>query len=131
METVTPPQETHDIEAFDKLLGASPIGIQILNKEGTILWANSAILNILGYEADEYIGQPMERFYKYETMVAGILVQLIHGESVKDFKTQFKAKDGSRKDILLNANGIWENEEFAYAQLHIEAIPELQSHLSC
>lgn len=36
-----------------------PIGMHSVAGDGTILWANKTLLNLLGYEAHEYIGQSL------------------------------------------------------------------------
>ena len=36
-----------------------PIGMHSVAGDGTILWANSTLLTLLGYEADEYIGRSL------------------------------------------------------------------------
>jgi PAS domain S-box-containing protein len=44
-------------EQHEKVLNASPNGIQIADKSGQIIYANPAIEKILGYSAEEMIGQ--------------------------------------------------------------------------
>src|SRR5262245_30693987 len=44
----------------------SPIGLQQVDVEGTVIWANQAQLDMLGYRRDEYLGQRMTRFHAGE-----------------------------------------------------------------
>ena len=38
-------------------------GVQRSGPDQKIVWANKAILNLLGYEAEEYIGHPLSEFF--------------------------------------------------------------------
>ena len=50
-----------DAELIDFFQNA-PIALHWLNSDGIVLWANQTELNVLGYEAEEYIGQPIMNF---------------------------------------------------------------------
>jgi PAS domain S-box-containing protein len=46
------------VEFFDN----APITLHWLSAEGIVLWANQSELDVLGYTAEEYIGQPVINF---------------------------------------------------------------------
>ena len=55
-----------------------------LNGDGTVLWANQTELNVLGYTAEEYIGQPIMQFCPdEEELVLEIFKQLGTGNVIK------------------------------------------------
>ncbi|KAG5188484.1 hypothetical protein JKP88DRAFT_243475 [Tribonema minus] len=50
--------ENELIDYFNK----APIALHWLSSSGHVLWANETEMNVLGYTAEEYIGQPIMRF---------------------------------------------------------------------
>jgi two-component system sensor histidine kinase VicK len=46
------------VDFFDN----APITRHWLSAEGIVLWANQSELDLLGYTAEEYIGQPITKF---------------------------------------------------------------------
>src|SRR5258707_1233540 len=74
--------------------------------DGTITSWNAGATNILGYEADEMIGQPITRIippelHEEETQ---ILARLHRGERIRHYETIRLAKDGRRVDISLTVS---------------------------
>ena len=56
-----------------------------LSGTGHVLWANETELNVLGYTAEEYIGQPIMKFCPDETpLVLEIFKSLGSGNAIKD-----------------------------------------------
>jgi len=71
--------------------------------DGTITSWNAGATNILGYEADEMIGQPITRIIPPELHEEEkqILARLHRGERIQHYETIRLAKDGCRVDISL------------------------------
>src|SRR6266852_8070531 len=71
--------------------------------DGTITSWNAGATDILGYEADEMIGQPITRIIPPELHEEEkqILVRLHRGERIQHCETIRLAKDGRRVDISL------------------------------
>jgi len=91
---------------YRKMFASSHQGYFLSSREGRFLEVNDALLNILGYSSkqemlklklpDDLYVNPQDR---------EILQVLIEKKGfVKDFKVDFKRKDGSRITILLTAN---------------------------
>ena len=76
-----------------------------LNGDGTVLWANQTELNILGYTAEEYIGQPIMNFCPDEKeLVLEIFKQLGSGNAIADVPVRFRTKDGKLVHLLIDSN---------------------------
>ena len=73
------------------------IGLHWVGPDGTILWANSAELHLLGYQAEEYIGRNIAEFHVDQQAIEDLLARLQRGETVDEYEAQMRAKDGSRK----------------------------------
>ena len=76
-----------------------------LNGDGTILWANQTELNVLGYTAEEYIGQPLMNFCPDEKeLVLEIFKQLGSGNAIADVPVRFRTKEGKIVHLLIDSN---------------------------
>ncbi|KAJ1449289.1 hypothetical protein M885DRAFT_100335 [Pelagophyceae sp. CCMP2097] len=97
-------QREKDAELIDFFQNA-PIAMHWLSADGIILWANNTELRVLGYTAEEYIGQPIIKFCTGETeIVLEIFKTLGSGASIKDVPVQFLAKDGRVVPLLIDSN---------------------------
>ncbi|KAL3805620.1 hypothetical protein HJC23_005864 [Cyclotella cryptica] len=93
-----------DAELIDFFQNA-PIAMHWLNGDGTVLWANQTELNVLGYTAEEYIGQPIMKFCPdEEELVLEIFKQLGTGNVIKDVPVRFRTKDGNIVHLLIDSN---------------------------
>nr|WP_250984765.1 PAS domain-containing protein [Rhizobium sp. CG4] len=75
--------------------GALPL--HLVGADGTILRANQAELDLLGYSVEEYIGRPISTFHADAETITEILRRLSAGEKLKRFPARLRAKDGSIK----------------------------------
>jgi two-component system sensor kinase FixL len=77
--------------------------------DGTITSWNAGATNILGYEADEMIGQPITRIIPPELHEEEkqILARLHRGERIQHYETIRLAKDGCRVDISLTVSPLF------------------------
>ena len=97
-------QRAKDSELVDFFQNA-PIALHWLSGEGIVLWANQRELDVLGYTAEEYIGQPIMNFCPdEEELVLEIFKQLGSGNTIKDVPVRFQAKDGHIVDLLIDSN---------------------------
>eukprot|EP00218_Dolichomastix_sp_CCMP3274_P007010 CAMPEP_0170135428 /NCGR_PEP_ID=MMETSP0033_2-20121228/2473_1 /TAXON_ID=195969 /ORGANISM="Dolichomastix tenuilepis, Strain CCMP3274" /LENGTH=788 /DNA_ID=CAMNT_0010371027 /DNA_START=31 /DNA_END=2397 /DNA_ORIENTATION=- len=93
-----------DAELID-LFQNAPIALHWLSGEGNVLWANQTELNVLGYTAEEYIGQPIMNFCPDEKeLVLEIFQQLGSGNTIRDVPVRFRTKDGRIVNLLIDSN---------------------------
>lgn len=72
--------------------------------DGKILWANKAELDLLGYERDEYIGHHIVEFHADRQVIDDILQRLLRGETLHDYPSRLRRKDGRIKHVLIHSN---------------------------
>eukprot|EP00306_Pavlova_sp_CCMP459_P021179 CAMPEP_0185541974 /NCGR_PEP_ID=MMETSP1381-20130426/2315_1 /TAXON_ID=298111 /ORGANISM="Pavlova sp., Strain CCMP459" /LENGTH=727 /DNA_ID=CAMNT_0028153931 /DNA_START=12 /DNA_END=2195 /DNA_ORIENTATION=- len=97
-------QRERDAELLDFFQNA-PIAMHWLSGTGEIMWANNTELRVLGYTAEEYIGQPVMKFCPdEEELVLEIFKQLGSGNTIKDVPVRFRAKDGRIVPLLIDSN---------------------------
>ncbi|MGH9501920.1 MAG: MEDS domain-containing protein [Terriglobales bacterium] len=101
-------------------------GVQQVGSDQKILWANKALLNLLGYSAheDEYVGRQLSDFYIDRNVFAEYWQRLLRGEDIYDFPAELRYRDGSIKQVQIYSNGLWENGEFIHARCFVRDVTE-------
>src|SRR5258705_311188 len=91
------------------LVSSSDDAIISKTLDGTITSWNAGATNILGYQADEMIGQPITRIIPPELHQEEkqILVRLQRGEEIQHYETIRLAKDGRPVDISLTVSPLF------------------------
>ncbi len=104
-----------EIELTDFLDNAAE-GVHRVAADGTILWANQAELEMLGYRYDEYVGRPITDFHVDAPVIEHILESLKAGETLYDQPARLRCKDGSIKPVLIHSNGCFEDGKLRYTR---------------
>jgi PAS domain S-box-containing protein len=99
-------------------------GVQQVGPDQRILWANRALLNLLGYTAEEYIGRPLAELHVNRQVFFDFWQKLMQKDDVYDYSAELRCKDGSIKSILINSNGLWEGERFIHTRCFVRDVTE-------
>lgn len=91
------------------LVDNAAIGIHRVGPDGTILYANRAELEMLGYAASEYVGRNVTEIYADRGVVDGILASLWRGDTLRDQPARLRCKDGSLRHVLITSNALFED----------------------
>ncbi|HVF55138.1 MAG TPA: PAS domain S-box protein [Pyrinomonadaceae bacterium] len=83
------------------------LGLHWVGPDGTILWANRAELEMLGYDADEYIGHNIAEFHVDPEVIDDILKRLTCKQALENYEARLRTKDGSIRYVLINSNVMW------------------------
>ena len=113
------PPEPESAETQTKLTSLfdnTAIGLRWIGRDGRILRANRAELEMLGYSEDEYIGRPLADFHIDPAGIADMLKRLEQGEVLRNCAVQLRAKDSSIKHVLMDCNPVHHNGEFLHIQ---------------
>jgi PAS domain S-box-containing protein len=94
----------------------SVIGLHWVGPEGTILWANRAEMDLLGYSGDEYIGHHIAEFHADREVIDDILLRLGRKEKLHGYEARLKCKDGSFRDVLISSSVLWDKDEFVHTR---------------
>ena len=106
-------QKTDELADF---LDAAMVGLHRVGPDGTILWANQAELDLLGYRLDEYVGRPIWEFHADRPVIEDILTRLARHERIEDVEARLRARDGSIKHVAISSNVFIKNGQFAYTR---------------
>jgi len=99
-------------QQLTEFLEHAPLPIHSVGGDGTITWANQAELSLLGYERSEYVGQPAAKFCVDPKVVDDLLTRLYAGEMVQGLPAQLRCKDGTVRDVLIDANALMQDGRF-------------------
>ena len=98
-----------DLEDF---FNNGAVGLHLVGADGTILRANRAELEMLGYSAEEYIGRSIRQFHADQHVISDILRRLTAGERLDKYPARLLAKDGSIRHVLITSNVHFRHGEF-------------------
>jgi len=92
--------------------------------DGKILWANRALLDMLGYPREEFVGLPIATFHTNPAAVSDILHRLESDEWLNNYETWLRAKDGSTKHVGISATTNRETGQQTYRRFFIRGLGE-------
>jgi PAS domain S-box-containing protein len=88
------------------------VGLHLVASDGTIMRANQAELDMLGYAAEDYVGHKISKFHVDADVIADILRRLSDGERLDRYPARMRASDGSIKHVLITSNVHFRDGEF-------------------
>ena len=89
-------------------------GLHRVSPDGTILWANRAELQMLGYRWEEYVGRHIAHFHVDAELVDLILDTLLSGGSLADQPARLRCKDGSIRHVRMRSSACFEEGRLRY-----------------
>jgi PAS domain S-box-containing protein len=92
------------------------VGLHWVGPDGIIQRANRAELHMLGYSEQEYVGHHVAEFHVDPEPIADVLDRLRRGEEVRDQEVRLRARDGSIRHVVLDANALWDEGRFVHAR---------------
>ena len=110
-------------ELADFIENAS-VGLHWVGADGSILWANQAELDLLGYTREEYIGRKITDFHADQDVIEDILRRLTDRETLHNYEARLRCKDGSVRHVLIDSNVMWEEDRFVHTRCFTRDITE-------
>ena len=111
----------HDLTSF---FNQAPIGLEWLSAGGSILRANQAQLDLLGYPAEEYLGHFLGEFCADPGGARELLARLAARARVSNLRLPLRHKEGTIRLVLVDAQPIWHEGEFRYSSVFSRDISE-------
>jgi PAS domain S-box-containing protein len=99
-------------------------GVQQVGPDQAILWTNKALLKLLGYAPQEYIGHPLGSFHVHQHVFEQFWAKLMRREDIYNYPAELRCKDGSVKQVVINSNGLWENRKFVHTRCFVRDVTE-------
>lgn len=101
---VSPDEVAPDIENDDALrdfVETAAVGLHWVGPDGTILWANRADHELLGYSYEEYVGRNIAEFHAVPATIDDILTRLSAGERLNGYEATLRCKDGGTRVVSI------------------------------
>jgi PAS domain S-box-containing protein len=111
-------------EELTDFIENSAVGLHWVAADGTIVWANKAELELLGYTSEEYVGHHIGEFHADAEAIGDILSRLTHDETLHGYEARLRCKDGSVKHVLISSNVRRRNGEFVHTRCFTRDITE-------
>src|SRR5438128_466061 len=105
-----------ELAAFQDFFENAAVSMQWVAADGTILRANRAELELLGYEADDYVGHNVAEFHADADVLAEIMERVAGGETLKSFPARLRCRDGTIRYVLIDSNAYFQGDEFVHAR---------------
>ena len=106
-------------ESFEQFFEHAPFPVQCLAPDGTVLQANQALLDLLGYERRHYIGRQWGDFHADPDVVTDILADASHHEAVTDTPARLRCQDGSIRHVLITSHSYWKDDQLVHTHCFI------------
>ena len=116
--------EQDSLEELEDFLNNAAVCVHCCDHAGRIIWANKTELDLLGYKAEEYIGQTVTKFHADKIGIYNMLYRLANDETLTNCEAQLKCKNGDIKQVLINSNVYRVNGEFMYTRCFTKDITE-------
>jgi PAS domain S-box-containing protein len=100
------------------------VGLHWVGPDGTILRANQAELDMLGYRREDYVGRPIADFHVDEAVIGDILERLGAGERLVEYPAQLRCRDGSIKEVLIDSSVLWRDGRFVHTRCFTRDVTE-------
>lgn len=105
-----------DYEKLEKFLDNASVGIHLVDATGTIIYANKAELDLLGYTAEEYIGHKISEFHADQSVIDSIFLKLSNKEQLNNAEAKLICKDGSMREVLISSDVYWKDDKFVHTR---------------
>ena len=94
----------------------APVALHWVGEDGTILRANQAELDLLGYQRSEYVGRHIAEFHVDRAVIDGFLDRLVAGQVVRSQPARLRCKDGGIKDVLIDSSAYRVDGRFRHSR---------------
>jgi PAS domain S-box-containing protein len=99
-------------------------GVQRTGPDQRIMWANKALLKLLGYSPEEYVGHYLADFFKDPRAYDEFWTKLINREEIYDYAAELKRKDGDIAHVVIRSNALWEDGKLIHTRTFIHDVTE-------
>jgi PAS domain S-box-containing protein len=123
----------HEVQALRRseaglrdFIETANVALHWVGPDGTILWANQAELDLLGYTRDEYVGRNIAEFHADEPVINDILACLSRGETIRDYPARMRRRNGSICHVLINSSALFEDGKFVHTRCFTRDVTALR-----
>ena len=109
------PEQPNAANLWD-FIDSAAIPMHSVGADGTIIWANQAELDLLGYQSDEYIGSAITAFHADPPVIEDILRRLASGEALRKYPARLRCRNGNIKHVVIDSSGFFADGKFVHTR---------------
>jgi PAS domain S-box-containing protein len=99
-------------------------GLHWVGPDGTILWANQAEADLMGYPLNEYVGRHIKEMHADAEVIADILTRLGRNEQLRSYPARLRCKDGSIRHVEISSSVLWRDGKFVHTRCFTREVPQ-------
>lgn len=111
-------------QALTDFFNESPLGLMWIGPDGRVIQANAAKLELLGRPDKDVIGAPLTELHDHAEIITGMLEELAHGTTVRNQRAQITRPDGTSRQVLIDANGLWQDGRLVHTRWVVRDISD-------
>ena len=111
-----------DQQILDAFFDQALLGLLWVCPRGRVLRVNEAYLQLVGFSREECEGEPVSRLHAAPEDSQAMLDRLARQESLQHFRQKLRCKDGALREVLIDANGLWEKRRLVHSSWFIRDI---------
>jgi PAS domain S-box-containing protein len=108
--------------ALADFFAEAPLGLLWVNADGRILRVNREQGKMLGRGGGALLGRNIGEFHVDPHVARSALDQLMQRETLRNFRAQLCHKDGTARDVLIDANALWEQDRLVHSRWFVRDI---------
>ena len=101
---------------------AATVSLQWLAQDGTILWANRSLADLLGCRPEACVRRKFQEFMADAKDAQEVFLRLAANERLKNHEIRLRSTDGSIKTVLLDADVFWRDGQFIHSRCFVRNI---------
>jgi two-component system, LuxR family, sensor kinase FixL len=94
----------------------SPLGLLWVGPDGRVQRVNQAELELLGRPGEEVLGRHISELHADAKAAAHVLTRVAERQTVQNYRARLRHKDGPQREVLIDANGLWEQERLVHSR---------------
>jgi PAS domain S-box-containing protein len=94
----------------------APLGLLWAGPDGCILRVNQAELELLGRTGDEIFRRHISELHVDPEAAVEVLNRLTKKQTVHHHRARLRHKDGTHREVLIDANGLWERGRLVHSR---------------
>ena len=112
-------------EDYEDFFENGALALHLVGGDGSILRANRAELDLLGYTSEEYVGRQISEFHADAETIAEMLTRLAAGEKLVRFPARLRAKNGSIKHVEVTSSAQFRDGQFLNTRCFTSDVTEI------
>lgn len=113
-----------DDEGLLETFEDAAVGIQWLDVDGHVLWANDAERELLGYSRAELVGRHVGDFHVDRDSAMSLLSHVGWGRALRNMRARLRRSDGQIRHVLMSCGAHWRQGELAGAHCFTQDVTD-------